>query len=290
MQPILNSSNRVGIISCSDGHNPKNSATIENIEAVLQSLGLQTKIAKTLYQRDNTPFSGTPMERGQELMELFTDSDIKAIIDISGGDTANQLLPYLDFHIISMHPKPFFGISDLSVLLNAIYACAGLPTYHFKIATMIGEHGLEQINLFKKLFLEINESPNKFSTFKYSFLRGNRINGTVIGGNMRCFLKLAGTPYLPDPNNKVLFLESLGGGTNRMASLLAQLEQIGYFKRCNGIILGTFTELESKKTQPTIEELTLEITTQYQLPIIKTNQLGHGSNGHCLPIGLEINL
>lgn len=290
MGPLLTNGDTIGIISCSDGKHQESATTIKRITDVLTRLGLQIKCAKTIYQIGETPFSGTPQNRAEELMHLYRDPTVKAIFDISGGDSANQVLPYLDFKLISKNPKPFFGISDLSVLLNGIYSRSGVLNYHFKIATMVGEHAFEQIGLFKTLFFKENQSSNRFITFPYTFLRGNKLNGTVIGGNIRCFLKLAGTPYLPNPTNKILFLESLGGTANRTASLLAQLEQIGYFNHCSGVLLGTFTEMESKMVHPTAEELTLEITEKYQLPIAKTNQLGHGSNGHCLPIGADIYL
>ena len=69
------------------------------------------------------------------------------------------------------------------------------------------------------------------------------MEGILLGGNLRCFLKLAGTPYFPDLDGKLLFLESLGGGPELIASLLAQLSQLGVFQKIAGLLLGTFTEL-----------------------------------------------
>lgn len=34
------------------------------------------------------------------------------------------------------------------------------------------------------------------------------MQGIVVGGNIRCLLKLAGTEYWPDMNGKILLLES----------------------------------------------------------------------------------
>jgi muramoyltetrapeptide carboxypeptidase len=104
-------------------------------------------------------------------------------------------------------------------------------------------------------------------------------------------LKLAGTAFMPDPIDKILFLESLGGGPARIASLLAQLEQLDFFRKCNGVILGTFTQMEQEALKPSVEDLVLSITSKYNLTVVKTNQLGHGINAHCIPIGqwLEFN-
>ena len=40
------------------------------------------------------------------------------------------------------------------------------------------------------------------------FLQGSKMQGIVVGGNIRCLLKLAGTEYWPDMNGKILLLES----------------------------------------------------------------------------------
>jgi muramoyltetrapeptide carboxypeptidase len=286
MNSILKTGDAIGIIACSDGRFKSNAVYYQQLEELLIQLGLTPVFANTLYRLDETPFSGTPEVRANELMKLFTDVNVKAIFDISGGDTANQILPFLDYPMIQNHPKPFFGISDLSVLLNALYARSNLTTYHFQLSTITNE--IHQQQLFNQLFL--NQTPS-FITFDYRFLRGTILKGIVIGGNIRCFLKLAGTAYMPDPTDKILFLESLGGGPARIASLLAQLEQLDFFHKCNGVLLGTFTQMEQEALKPSVETLVLSITSKYNLTVVKTNQLGHGINAHCIPIGqwLELN-
>ena len=79
------------------------------------------------------------------------------------------------------------------------------------------------------------------------------MRGIVVGGNIRCFLKLAGTEYMPELNDKILLLESFGGTVAKMETYLCQLKQIGAFDKVAGIILGTFTEMDREKYIPTIE-------------------------------------
>ena len=55
-------------------------------------------------------------------MNFYQDREIQMIFDISGGDIANEILPYLDFEVIAENPKPFWGYSDLTTIMNAIYA------------------------------------------------------------------------------------------------------------------------------------------------------------------------
>lgn len=116
------------------------------------------------------------------------------------------------------------------------------------------------------------------------------MSGEVVGGNIRCFLKLAGTKYMGDFKDKILFLESLGGDVGKITTYLTQYEQLGVFKNVKGIILGSFSEMEEKNHTPKTEEILLDILGDLDLPIIKTNEIGHGQNSKSIAIGKLINL
>ena len=95
---------------------------------------------------------------------------------------------------------------------------------------------------------------------------------------------------MPSVKDKVLFLESLGGEVPLMTTNLNQLKQKGAFNEFKGIILGTFTEMEEKQAKPTIEQLVLDIVNNKEIPIAKTEEIGHGCNSKAIVIGGEIKL
>ena len=123
----------------------------------------------------------------------------------------------------------------------------------------------------------------------YHFLQGKRLEGILIGGNIRCLLKLAGTEYWPDMKGKVLLLEALGGDVPKMAAYLSQLNQLHVFEQINGILLGTFTEMEKNGSTPSMEELVVNYTAG-SLPIAKTQEIGHGKDAKAVLIGEKIRL
>ncbi|EGP8433709.1 LD-carboxypeptidase, partial [Listeria monocytogenes] len=107
----------IGIICCSDGRKKEDEKDLKRLKQVLEKeFGLQVIFAKTIFQTNGSPFSGIPEERATELMKLYQNVDVKMIFDISGGDAANQVLPYLNFDIIKKAAKPFIGYSDLTVI------------------------------------------------------------------------------------------------------------------------------------------------------------------------------
>lgn len=269
------------LIACSDGMAPELRARIDELSSHLRGFGLHVEESRTL-MRAAGPLSGTPRERADELNRLFADPKIAAIFDLSGGDSANQILPLLDYEAIRIANKPLFGLSDVSALLNAISARSSIHTYHYRILNLTGAYGERQREDFYRTFFE--GLPDLYN-FDFEFLRGEDLNGDVIGGNLRCLLKLAGTLYWPDASGKVLLLESLSGGASRIQSMLAQLSQTGALERCSGLLLGTFTELERRGEFDSVREYLLELTQSRGIPIVRSNRIGHGEDAKCVVLG-----
>ncbi|MDM0451085.1 LD-carboxypeptidase [Clostridium perfringens] len=279
---FLNKGDKIGVISCSNGLSIKNKNIIDELKLNLKSLDIEMVEGDTLYTKEYNLFSGTGEEKARALEELFLDKDIKMIFDISGGDLANEVLDFLDFNLIKENPKPFFGYSDLTVLLNAIYSQCDITTYNYQLRNLIGKFKEEQMQNFKASFIEGKE--NIFN-LDYKWINGSHLEGIVVGGNIRCLLKLAGTKYMPDFKDKILFLESFSGNSAKMVTYITQYKNLGVFNQVKGIILGEFTEMERENLKPDIVEILKRVIGEINIPILKTSDLGHGADAKCIPIG-----
>ena len=279
---FLNKGDKIGIISCSNGLSIKNKNIIEELKLNLKSLDIEMVEGDTLYAKEYNLFSGTGEEKARALEKLFLDKDIKMIFDISGGDLANEVLDFLDFNLIKENPKPFFGYSDLTVLLNAIYSQCDITTYNYQLRNLIGKFKEEQMQNFKASFIEGKED---IFNLDYKWINGSHLEGIVVGGNIRCLLKLAGTKYMPDFKDKILFLESFSGNSAKMVTYITQYKNLGVFNEVKGIILGEFTEMEREDLKPDIVEILKRVIGEINIPILKTRDLGHGADAKCIPIG-----
>lgn len=279
---FLNKGDKIGIISCSNGLSIKNKNIIEELKLNLKSLYIDMVEGDTLYAKEYNLFSGTGEEKARALEKLFLDKDIKMIFDISGGDLANEVLDFLDFNLIKENPKPFFGYSDLTVLLNAIYSQCHITTYNYQLRNLIGKFKEEQMQNFKASFIEGKED---IFNLDYKWINGSHLEGIVVGGNIRCLLKLAGTKYMPDFKDKILFLESFSGNSAKMVTYITQYKNLGVFNEVKGIILGEFTEMERENLKPDIVEILKRVIGEINIPILKTRDLGHGADAKCIPIG-----
>ena len=258
---------KVGIVVCSNGQKASQAEKLKTLETTLQEMGLVPVCSNYIYEKENI-FSGTAKERAEALMDFY-------------GDVANGVLPYLDYELIAASNKRFWGYSDLTTVLNAIYTKTGKPSVLYQIRNLLYDHRERQIADFSNVMLEKEDALFRIT---YRFVQGKEMHGVVVGGNIRCFLKLAGTEYMPDLNGKILLLESFGGTVAKMETYLCQLQQLGAFDKVAGILLGTFTEMEAEHCTPTMEMLVKRMVGT-QLPIAVTREIGHGTDAKGIMIG-----
>ena len=76
-----------------------------------------------------TRLQGQPKERAADLMAAYADPGIRAVFASIGGDDQLTVLPHLDPEPFRADPKPFFGYSDNTNLLNWLWM-HGVVGYH----------------------------------------------------------------------------------------------------------------------------------------------------------------
>lgn len=276
---------KIGIVCCSNGLLENQADTINMLVQILQRSGFEPVLSPYLYGDENG-YAGTARQRADALMDFYRDDTIEEIFDVSGGDMANEILPYLDFQTIAYAKKHFWGYSDLTTVLNAIYARTGKASVLYQIRNLTYEHSQQQITDFLGTVLG---GTSALYDFPCEFIRGSHMEGMVVGGNIRCLLKLAGTQFWPDMREKILLLEAWGGKVSQMVTYLSQLSQIGAFKKVNGILLGTFTKMEQSECQPDMSQLILEFAEK-KTPIARTSLIGHGTDSKAIRIGHHLKL
>ena len=274
---------KIGIVCCSDGIRQIYESEIKKLQRTLADMGIESALSPFLYACEGVA-SGTAEERAKAVMGFYLDDTIDAICDISGGDIANGILPYLDYNVIAEKNKQFWGYSDLTTVLNAIYARTGQPGVLYQIRNLLYANRDQQILDVQNV---LRDGGDALYRIDYRYVQGMEMHGIVVGGNIRCFLKLAGTAYMPDLQGKILLLESRSGTVARMETYLSQLQQLGTFEQVVGVLLGTFTEMEAKQCTPDIVQLVKKYAGA-TMPIAVTKQIGHGTDSKGIVIGKEL--
>lgn len=274
---------KAALVACSDPMLLYQQDDIGRMRILLGEAGFDVVVSPYLFERFENL---SEKDKAVDLMGYFRDPEMDFIFDVSGGDIANSVLQELDYAAIHESRAVFCGYSDLTTILNAVFTKTGRETINYQIRNLLYDHGDAALEYFRQHILRAAVTENDL---EYQFLRGDFMSGRVLGGNIRCFLKLAGTPFWPDLSGAILLLEAYSGNAMKMTTYLHQLKQIGVFEKINGILLGTFSEMEEKQLNPTIEDLVRSIV-QPALPIAATRYIGHRSDARAIVIGRRYTL
>ena len=270
---------RVSLAACSDPVAGDWEQEVYRLREVLLEEGLDVVMDPAFF--GSTVLDGR--QKAEMLMRLFADPEMDFIFDVSGGDLANAVLPYLDYDVIQNSRAVFCGYSDLSTVINAIIVKCGRSAINYQIRNILYDHAEEQLRYVKNTIL-----PNRISgaDLETVFLRGESMKGIVFGGNIRCFLKLAGTPFWPDMRGNILLLEAQTSSLYKVMTALEQYRQMGVFDQISGVLLGTFSKMEAEKVSPTAEELVMKIVPEH-VPVAATRYIGHYTDARAIVLGTE---
>ena len=291
MNPMrLSKGDRIGVVSPSTPVVPGDLKFDRGVR-FLKDMGFQLVLGKHVFS-NTLGYSASPREKAEDINDMFADGSIRAIICSQGGDTANGCLPYLDWDVIRQNPKIFSGISDITVLLNAIYAQTGLVTFHGNDVMWGFGRNPAPYDVEEFVGRLVEGRVGKVSANgKREAVRGGIAEGTLLGGNLGCLLKLAGTPYFPDFAASVLFVESLGVTSTMCDCMFHQLKQIGVFDQVQGVIIGYIDRLQNDPNAPAqMKDVLLNVTAEYDFPILKVNDFGHNCPNTVLPVGGRVRI
>lgn len=298
---MLQRGDRVGVVACSDGLTDRDRLPYAATLAALEDAGLVPVESPHLFVptpgvdaggrlRPDHAHPAPDAVRAAELGALFADPTIAAIVDVSGGDLANGVLSHLDLAVVAAHPTPFFGYSDLTTIVNAIHAHTGQVAYLWSVRTLARSQAAAQRVRFGSTVLG---GGDDLFRLRLDAVRGDVGAGAAVGGNLRCLLKLAGTPSFPPVDGRVLVLESSGGAPAAVFSAFHQLRQLGVLDAVAGVVLGEFTALQRDCGPDAGVRILLEVLDGCRGPardlaIATTPDVGHGPDARALRVGAPL--
>lgn len=276
-------------------------------EKRLSELGLKVTYARNTTD-ENWDMLGTSAvkDRVDDITEAFLDPKVKAVFTIIGGFNSNQLLPYLDYDVIAANPKILCGFSDVTALLDAIYAKTGLVTFmgpHLsslgmlkgcdytlenmaKMLMISGENAVEPSAAWSDDLWFLDQEKREFiKNDGYWELSGGTAEGTLLGGNLGTFNLLLGTSYRPAfEADTVLMVEDTSGSD--IADFMRNLTALTYqpdFHNVKGLLIGRFqkgSEVTRTQLEYVVKALRLD-----NMPVIANVDFGHSTPLLTLPVG-----
>ena len=244
--------------------------------------------------------SNTPLKRAEEIEKAFK-SDADFIWSVGGGETMNEILPYLNLSEIRKHPKLFMGYSDntnlsyiLQTFLNfkTIYGpCAGTFYYednslYFKqkLDVLYGKKHFHGYPQYQSQYASpdplgnlIYDTPKKITAINYT----KPFSGKLLGGCLDCLISLCGTKfdktkeYFKSQNDIIFFFESCDLNVLSYRRAIFQLKEAGWFDNINGLIVGRPMHIGENIGNLSFNKSLEDFLKDLNIPILLDVDIGH---------------
>jgi len=278
-----------------------NTVELDVARESLEALGLKVRVGSHLRDRHGY-LAGEDRDRAADINAFFRDRDVAAVLPIRGGWGSARLLPYLDYDAIRRNPKVVVGYSDVTALLTAVHSRGGFITFHGPNG--MGRWDAYSLEYFKRVLFE-GEAVTFANTPKMSdtnvltptrdrirTITPGTARGRLLGGNLSVLAGIVGSPYLPDWNGAILFLEDVGEANYRVDRMLTTLKLAGILDRIRGFVFGTCSECDPGEGfgALTFDELWADHIAPLNIPAWSGAMIGHGMPQWTVPIGADVEI
>lgn len=288
-EKVLKPGDEIRVIAPSYYQEPEDEPRNKRSRQHLEGLGLKVTFGKHLNEQYHLG-TATVEHRIADLHDAIADKDVKLIMAYSGGWSANELLPKIDWDLLKANPKPLIGYSDNTVLLNAIYTKTGQAGY---LGPDFGSFGkTESLQYtsenFAKVLCQVLPVELKPSR-TWKVLHDGNAEGVLLGGNFNTFHLLQGTDYQPQFDKPFILAaeddDESGKLTARYFSrrLESILQLPGARQNLQGIIIGRFLPGSEFNTSDLAE--IIKSKQLGDIPVIAEVDFGHTDSLLTLPIG-----
>lgn len=261
----------------------------DSCRELVEKMGYHVKMGKTTYLSVNGYSAGTGQEKAADIHQMFADKDVKAIWCIRGGHSSSHTVDKIDYEIIRNHPKIFVGYSDVTNLHVLFNQECDLITFH---GPMVKSNMLRDFEDFTKRSFEAALNMEDELTLEnpegedFKVMVDGFAEGIIIGGNLALLTSMIGTPYEVNTKGKILFIEDIGEGVDRLDRMMHQLIYSNKLQDAEGIIFGEFTDCTNSYDETyTVIEMLKNLLADYSKPIMYNIKSGHCSPMSTIPLG-----
>jgi muramoyltetrapeptide carboxypeptidase len=232
--------------------------------------------------------SGSAEDLAGDIHALFENPAVGAVVCAGGGINANRLTRFLDFDLIARHPKPFVGVSNPTIVLNAVTARTGLITFHGPsvVWDFGGADGMpkDTETMVWELLSCKEDSHTVPESSNWKWLRPGSLAGRLFGGNLTSIQGLLGTPNEPSWDRAVLFWEDIAKPINRLDMMLTHFRDAGVLDKISGMVVGQLVSCEPSDGVDSSAML-LDLLAGHDFPILIDVPFGHTTDKVTIPVG-----
>jgi muramoyltetrapeptide carboxypeptidase len=240
-------------------------------------------LASNLRDRENY-LAGSDDDRLGGLLELL-DRGVRTFIAARGGFGSTRLLDRIPWERLTADEVQFSGFSDLTAVLNPLAASVVQihgPMVAAGLVRKANARRLRDVMEGRMVGRDLFRIPGD------CVLRHGTAEGKALGGNASLLSALMGTPWEPDFDDGVLFVEDVSEPPYRLDRLLTHLRSSASFSGVKALVGGS---LRGCRPEPECRarwsELLLEAVPS-TVPVIVGMPFGHGARNLAFPVGASV--
>ncbi|RQS05848.1 muramoyltetrapeptide carboxypeptidase [Burkholderia sp. Bp9002] len=248
-------------------------------------------------QRRYQRFGGTDGERAGDLNRLADPARPLPDIGLAvrGGYGAARILHGLDYRGLERRlrdqPIALVGHSDFTAIQLALYAKARIKTFGGPMLS--ADFGAEAPSEFTMgHFWRTIAQPSTTIVAEAPQVQGVDVSGTLWGGNLAILTSLVGTPYMPDIEGGILFIEDVNEQPFRIERMIYQLHLSGLLARQQALVIGQLTGARSFEYDNgyDMQAMIDQVRAVIGIPVVTGLQFGHVPDLVTLPFGAHAQL
>jgi len=252
--------------------------------AGIERMGFNVKLGENFY-KDTWGYAASAQERADDFNALIADKDVDAVL-FNGGNSAAEILPYIDYENIRRNPKRIGSYSDGTPILNAIHAQTGLVVYYGTAPGSFADLRHYDYEQFCAHFVEGYTAETFAPNSEWITLHEGQCEGVLMGGYATLFAQiLSNKNFATDKQEYILFLESheKHSTVGMTAGELAFIGQTPFMDKVKGLVFGHFSE----KVPHDLHQCLKRFGDEHGIPVVYTDDFGHGTRHGILPMGMR---
>ena len=192
---------RGGTIAIVAPSGPLEAETVFKGEELLKEMGFDVIIAPSCFEKKGYLAGLSDRQRAEDIMMMFADEEVDAVLCMRGGYGCNRIIPYLEHFKFEKYPKPFIGYSDITYLHIFLNQFHQLITYHGPMLKDL----LTKNQTTTQHFLETIMGEMSFDMIDVPYYNRNLCptSGILVGGNLTIICSTLGTSYEIDTCGKI---------------------------------------------------------------------------------------
>ena len=286
--PAIQHGDTIGIVA------PARSVTEEELQPFIkwaEKNGFRIKPGENIFGRLHQ-FAGSESRRLDDICRMMDDNEVKVILAARGGYGSARLLDEMDLMQFARNPKWIAGFSDITALMSAINRIAGVETLHALMPYTLYSHEAFDPESLDSLIRGLTAQKLTYKIGTNTLNVPGTAKGILTGGNLSVLYSLAGTPYEPDYEGKILFLEDVDEYLYHVDRMILNFELRGIFQRIAGLVIGDFSKMNDNSIPfgKNAFEIIAERAVKYNVPTMFGFPAGHENRNHTLIFGRETTL